>query len=100
MESIYSFQQEYVPGDWIYRGEYVWRNKETFEIVAIREGTMREIENKEDCYRVVKLVRGGVETVLDNISKEKAKNVVEDYLENGEIPDDSWLSDEKGDSIE
>lgn len=96
VSNIYSLKEEDVPGDWRYRSDYIWRNTETNELLVVSEGTMRKIEDRENCYQVNIHIESGVETILDNISKERAKKVVTNYIENGEIPEDSWMNGRGG----
>lgn len=93
MANIYSLQESELPGNWNYRGDYVWRNTETNELLVIRESTMRQIDDREDSYRVSIHKETGVDTILDNQPKDRCKEIAESYIEDGEVPEESWMHD-------
>jgi type II secretory pathway component HofQ len=93
MTDIYSLIESEVPGDWNYRGDYIWRNRATNELLVIQESTMRQIKDREDSYRISIHEEDAVKTIVDNESKERCKKIAKNYIKNGEVPEDSWITE-------
>jgi hypothetical protein len=98
VRGVYRVVDVDLPGAWRYRGDGVWHDTETDDLLVIAPGTMADIRGDDDCYQV-NLHHGdryAVTTLVDNVSLDRANGVAARYVRKGVVPDDTWLANGGG----